>query len=70
MCYSQKGLLQVTQHNDSDLDSVDTVRYLRAGLTVKGYMLSKKKKVASIFNKYYSTDGSRNIINEIQICVA
>jgi len=45
MCYSQKGLLQVTQHNDSDLDSVDTVRYLRAGLTVKGYMLSKKKKL-------------------------
>jgi len=39
MSHSQKGLLQVTQHNDSDTDSVYTVRYLRAGLAVKGYML-------------------------------
>ena len=70
MCYSQKGLLQVIQHNDSDLDSVDTVRYLRAGLEVKGYMFCPKKKVASVFNKYYSTDGSRNIIIKIHIWVA
>ena len=49
MCYNQKALLQVTRHNDSGLDSVDTVRYLRAGLAVKDYMFSKKKVATNLY---------------------